>query len=196
MNTRNPGQEVPQGAGDDKARIGLLPAAPFDINSIRPRAAVLVLLWGEPVRVLVERKACSGSWKWGCDIALPGGTIEDGENPIEAALREAWEEAWVHPAMVEILGSLPVTRTRLGNITILPILAKPRGPICPMPRDREVDQVFWLRLDIIHEKPQTILHPKRGIRVKGYLLPGGGVLWGATLRILRLLWREKLGLNP
>jgi 8-oxo-dGTP pyrophosphatase MutT (NUDIX family) len=150
-----------------------------------PEAAVLVLVWGSPPRVLVERKACSTGGYWSCDVALPGGHVEEGETPEEAALREAWEEAWVYPRAVRIIGRLPPTMTKLRRISVVPVLAEPKGPLCPMPRSAEVDQVFWLKLDTVREALRIeIDHPVRGIKVKGYRVPGGGVLWGATLRIL------------
>jgi 8-oxo-dGTP pyrophosphatase MutT (NUDIX family) len=153
-----------------------------------PLASVLVLLWGRPPRVLVERKACNGQGYWRCDIALPGGHVKEGESPEQTALREAWEEAWVYPRAVEVLGALPETRTKFKETRIIPVLAKPRGPLCPMPRSEEVDQVFWLRLDEVKEdNRRKILHPARRILVRGIVLPGGGVLWGATLRILDAL---------
>jgi 8-oxo-dGTP pyrophosphatase MutT (NUDIX family) len=125
-----------------------------------------------------------------CDAALPGGHVREDESPVDAALREAWEEAWVHPRGVRVLGSLPPTRTRLGNIVIQPVLAEPRGPLCPMPHSSEVDQVFWLPLSLLRRRREEIVHPARGIRVVGYRLPGGAILWGATLRILDIVVRE------
>ncbi len=159
----------------------------FEGETFRADAAVLVLLWGEPPRVLLVRKNCSVGSYWSCDAALPGGRMREGETPEEAALREAWEEAWVHPAMVRVTGFLPVSRTRLRNITVVPVLAEPRGPLCPRPNSLEVDQVFWLPLSIVERRPEEIVHPARGIRVKGYRLVGGAVLWGVTYRILRTL---------
>ncbi len=60
------------------------------------------------------------------------------------------------------------------------------GPVDPMPRDPEVDAVFWVSLDQLHG-PTRVLHPVRGY-VEGVLLGRDLVLWGLSLRItLRLL---------
>jgi len=152
-------------------------------------AGVLALLWGDPVRVLVVRKSCSGGGYWACDIALPGGGVKPGEDPVSAALREAWEEAWVHPATVKVLGVLEPEYTRLGTHMVYPVLARPRGPLCPRPVSGEVDAVFWLPLGLLDKPPSGIDHPARGFRVEGYRV-GGGVLWGATLRILSRIYRR------
>lgn len=147
-------------------------------------AAVLALIWGTPERILVVRKSCSLDSYWSCDIALPGGHLKEGEDPVQAALREAWEEAWIHSSMIEVRGVLSPEKTLSGNRLIHPVIAEPKGPICPKPASREVDAVFWIPLSIIEDMPVEIKHPRRGIIVKGYRL-AGGVLWGATLRIIK-----------
>lgn len=150
-------------------------------------AAVLALLWGNPPRILVVRKSCRLESYWSCDIALPGGHVERGESLVEAALREAWEEAWIHPSMVEVEGLLPPEKTLVGGRLIYPVLARPKGPLCPKPASSEVDAVLWIPLSIAGTPTVKVKHPKRGLTVEGYRL-AGGVLWGATLRILRRLY--------
>ena len=150
------------------------------------RAAVLALVWGSPVRVLLVRKSCRGNSRWACDLALPGGRVEEGEDPVETALREAWEEACVPPRGVRVLGVFGVEYTRRGRIPIVPVLAVPRGPLCPRPCDSEVDAVIWAPLSVVAREPRLVLHPRMRVLVEGYPL-AGGVLWGATLRILQRL---------
>jgi 8-oxo-dGTP pyrophosphatase MutT (NUDIX family) len=121
------GSARPREGYDDKARLRgrfhHLEEMDRYLDSVRSRGievygAVLILLGGRPPQVLLERKSCAVEGPWSCDVSLPGGRIEPGESPVEAALREAWEEAWVHPRGVRVLGLLPPTRTRLGNIVI------------------------------------------------------------------------------
>lgn len=38
--------------------------------------------------------------------SFPGGVCEEGENPIEAALRETWEELGIKPGVIDVLGIL------------------------------------------------------------------------------------------
>lgn len=147
-------------------------------------SAVLAIVWGDPPRVLVVRKSCSSPGYWACDLALPGGSIEAGENPIATALREAWEEAGVHPSMVEVKGIIGVESAARGLRRVAIVLGKPRGPIDPKPSSEEVDFVGWLDLRLVLEEPREVLHPRRGV-VLGLELPGQLVLWGFTFRALR-----------
>ena len=149
-------------------------------------AAVLILLWGTPPRVLLVRKNCNLDGYWACDIALPGGHIREGESIEDTALREAWEEAWIFPRYVEIRAKLKPEKTLSGDRLIHPVVGLPKGPLCPRPASEEVDAVFLHPLSILEKRPERVLHPKRGIMVEGYEV-AGGVLWGATLRILRRL---------
>ena len=38
--------------------------------------------------------------------SFPGGLCEEGENPINAAIRETWEELGIKPDLIDILGAL------------------------------------------------------------------------------------------
>jgi len=156
-------------------------------------SAVLALVWGDPPRVLVVRKSCSSESYWACDVALPGGSIEPGERPEEAALREAWEESYVHPGLVELLGVAGVESAARGLRRVAVVLARPRGPLDPKPSSGEVDFVGWLSLSYALLEPREVEHPRRGV-VVGVKLPGDLVLWGFTLRVLRML-ALKLGVE-
>ena len=152
---------------------------------MQPTAAVLVLLWGEPPHVLLERKNCSVNNRFSCDIAFPGGRIKAGETPVEAALREAWEEAWIPPGMVRVIRSLGVFSTLSEpKIYTEAVLALPSGPIEARPRDPEVDAVFWVDITGL-PSPGEVYHAKRGRTVSGVRLGEGLILWGLTLRIVQ-----------
>ncbi|MGC9071107.1 MAG: NUDIX hydrolase [Acidilobus sp.] len=152
-----------------------------------PQAAVLVLTWGSPPHILVERKACAQGQRFACDLAFPGGRVAPGETPKQTALREAWEEAWVHPSAVKVIGSLGTFHTLSRPVIYTEaILGTVTGAVDPMPRDPEIDAVFWVRVDQI-PSPTRVLHPIRGY-VDGVLLGDNLILWGLSLRItLRLL---------
>ena len=55
------------------------------------------------------------------EICFPGGRIEPGENPVDAALRETWEELGLAPEQITLTGFLPLD-TRAGGRRVQPII--------------------------------------------------------------------------
>jgi 8-oxo-dGTP pyrophosphatase MutT (NUDIX family) len=156
-------------------------------TSLRAEAAVLALLDPSGRLVLLARKRCGGG-PWSCDAALPGGRIEEGEDEAAAALREAWEEAWVHPSMVSPVCLGPLHSTSRGGVIVRPVVAVARGPLCPRPSSGELDRVAWVPLEgVAGARPRVVRHP-RGRAVVGVELAGGFLVWGLTLRILQWLY--------
>jgi 8-oxo-dGTP pyrophosphatase MutT (NUDIX family) len=78
---------------DGQARWGLFGAAGVVFVTGLDRAAPLVLLQ-------LRSPWSHGGGTWSC----PGGALDEGEDPLEGALREAWEEIGPLPD-VEVVGS-------------------------------------------------------------------------------------------
>ncbi len=95
-------------------------------------AAVLVplVLHPEPTVLLTLRsadlKAHAGQ------VSFPGGRLEDGEDAVTAALREAEEEIGLHTSLPEIVGELPPLLTGTGFL-ITPVVALLRPPFALQP---------------------------------------------------------------
>ena len=69
------------------------------------RSAVLVPLYQDHagrVRVVLTKRPDTMRTHPG-DVVFPGGRIEPGESPIDAAIREAWEEVALPPEFVEVI---------------------------------------------------------------------------------------------
>ena len=49
------------------------------------------------------------------EISFPGGRIEEGENPAEAAVRETWEELGIHKDNIEVLSELDYATSKGGS---------------------------------------------------------------------------------
>ncbi|MEV0390546.1 CoA pyrophosphatase [Nonomuraea sp. NPDC050643] len=121
----------------------------FDRRQVPPaggvrRAAVTVCVLEDAERdpyVIVIRRAAHGRnpGQW----ALPGGRLDEGEQPVEAALRELAEETGV--TGVEVAGLLDDFVTDSGFV-ITPVVAF-GGRQDPVPDPREVASVHAVPLD-------------------------------------------------
>lgn len=128
-------------------------------------------------------------------IAFPGGRIDPGEDPIDAALREAHEELLLDPKCVEVIGSLGTYRTVTGYM-IAPVLGvvPPDTPLTP--HEHEVAEWFEAPL-------RALLDPAKHVRRTALfggqerhyyeILWNGRKIWGATAAIIvnlsrRLQW--------
>ena len=60
-------------------------------------------------------------------VSFPGGSIDPGETPVEAALREAQEETGLDPAGVDVFGELPELWLPPSNFAVTPVLGWWRG---------------------------------------------------------------------
>ena len=93
-------------------------------------AAVMCLLFesgGEANVVLTRRSAHLRSH--GGEVSFPGGRLQAGELPLQAALREAKEEIGVDPAIIEVIGQLtPLTTVRSPALVHCFVARLPAGP--------------------------------------------------------------------
>jgi 8-oxo-dGTP pyrophosphatase MutT (NUDIX family) len=94
---------------------------------------------GEPGILLLHRPSDMRSHPG--QIAFPGGKIDPGESPVEAALREAHEELGINPGDVRVIGTSDVYRTHSG-FEITPVLGIIPPDIEIIPNPTEVAQWF------------------------------------------------------
>lgn len=155
--------------------------------------AVLIPTWRDPageLRLVLIRRSPHGTH--GNQIAFPGGKVEPGETPREAALREAHEEVGLEPSRVEIVEALPVLKTAATDWRVAPFLAKIRRPDSWRPDAREVVEIFEPTLAQLRDPA------RRGVAVEDfrpYAAPQptphielhGHHVWGMTYRVLEPL---------
>lgn len=77
--------------------------------------------------------------------AFPGGRIDAGETPLEAALREVHEEVALHATELELLGQLDDYPTRSGYV-MTPFVFWASADAEPTPNPAEVHSVHRIRI--------------------------------------------------
>lgn len=170
----------------------------FDLNPgvsrperlLRP-AAVLIPIIAEPegATVLMTRRSDSLASHTG-QIAFPGGRLDPGETAVEAALREAWEEVALDPAVVEVLGLGDAYETGTGFM-VTPVVGWLRETPTVTPSPDEVAEVFEVPWDFLMD---PVNHRRDSYEIEGaarrwfWAMPWGErYIWGVTAGILKAL---------
>jgi len=106
-----------------------VPAAVMVAVTDRPEPGVILTVRREDMRTHAGQ------------VAFPGGRIDDGEDAVAAALREAWEEIGLDPAEAEVVGEIDPYRTVTGFI-VTPVLAVVMPDQALSPHEHEVADWF------------------------------------------------------
>jgi len=151
------------------------------------RAAVLVPLYeADALRLILTRRPDDMRTHAG-DVVFPGGSIEPSDDgPVEAALREAWEEIGIPPERVEVLGGLEPVRTRSAGMLVAPVVARVERPAELIPEPGEVDIVIEPSIEELLDDEAWRVEEWQGHRLWFYEFPEG-TLWGATAVVVREL---------
>lgn len=87
------------------------------------------------------------------DVCFPGGSLEKGETPEQAAVREACEELLIRPEQIEVIDCFRKTASPSGG-SVTAFAALIDGYAGRFSRD-EVDHVFTMPLDwFLHHEPE------------------------------------------
>jgi 8-oxo-dGTP pyrophosphatase MutT (NUDIX family) len=163
-------------------------------DDIVPRRGAVLMLFGDgppgPHVLLTERAHHMRSHP--AQVSFPGGSVDEGETPVEAALREGQEETGLEPAGVEVFAELPELWLPPSNFAVTPVLAWWREPSDVRVVDPdEVHAVYRVPLDELLDARHrvSVRHPS------GWVGPGfvigddkDVILWGFTAGILSRLF--------
>lgn len=159
-----------------------------------PRRGAVLMLFGEGPTgrhlLLTERAHHMRSHPG--QVSFPGGSLDPGETPRAAALREAEEETGLDPSGVEVFAELPELYLPPSNFAVTPVLgwwARPT-PVRAVDPD-EVHEVFL-------EPIEELLDPAHRLSVRhpsGWVGPGFVIgetkdvlLWGFTAGVVARLF--------
>lgn len=178
---------------------------PKEIGSYK-RSSVMILLYEEndEIYLILEKRALNLRHQPG-DVCLPGGKIEEGETPIEAAIRETVEELGIDKEDLEVYSAMDYLITPF-SVIMYPFVAKIKELKDTYSKD-EVDSLIKIPLKFLLEN-EPIYHEGELIVDRGedfpYDLIRGGegykfskcmyetyfyiwkdeVIWGHTARII------------
>ncbi len=91
--------------------------------------------------------------------ALPGGRIDDGETPLEAAIREIEEEIYLQVGEVDLLGRLDDYPTRSGYV-ISPFVFWAPADADPQPNPDEVASIHRIAIRELRREPRFVSIPE------------------------------------
>jgi 8-oxo-dGTP pyrophosphatase MutT (NUDIX family) len=159
---------------------------------IRPAAVLIpVVDHPQPTVLLTQRSAHLNEHAG--QISFPGGKIDATDaSPLDAALREAFEEVGLKREFIDPIGYLDLYATGFG-FRILPTVARVRPGFKLRINEGEVDDAFEVPLAFLMNPENHQVHSKefRGMTRSYYAMPfAERYIWGATAGILRVLYER------
>lgn len=154
------------------------------------KSAVLAFFYpvnGKPHLALIQRPDYGGVH--GGQISFPGGKIEtEDKSPLDAALRETWEEIGIVQDNVQVLGPMTEVYVLASNFLVYPFIgyADHRPDFVTDPR--EVDELLEVPFEWFLERErlkEKVIRSKAGFNLNApYFDVHGRVLWGATAMMI------------
>lgn len=157
----------------------------------RRASAVLAAftLRDDDTEAVVLTQRADGLRKHAGQVAFPGGVLDPGETDVEAALREAWEEAGILPEDVHILGALPALHIPVSGFDVVTVVGWWKTGTTVAGNINEVASVQVVPVDMLVDPDNrcTAVTPQ-GVETPGFKV-GHLFVWGFTAFVLSELLR-------
>jgi 8-oxo-dGTP pyrophosphatase MutT (NUDIX family) len=145
-------------------------------------AAVLAPLVEEPDLSLIFTVRADALSRHPGEVSFPGGLVDEGESPVDAARREAFEEIGLDPALPRLVGALPPVHTYVSAILVIPFV----GLLTFLPdlfaAEAEIKEIVRVPLASLAAIEESMELPRADGSVwHGWAYPvDGHTIWGAT----------------
>lgn len=154
---------------------------------LRSGAALLLVYPRDGVPSILLTLRHSGLPHHAGQVSLPGGAVEPGETPEQAALREAEEEVGVRACDVRVLGTLTPLHIPVSKFLLVPVVAVSATELRFHAHAPEVEAVLEPSLADLGSASVVGLE-RRGSGEAAFevpfLLVEGQRVWGATAMVL------------
>lgn len=168
-----------------EARLRATQRSALHVKGFR-RAAVLVPVLPRPegLQLLFTVRSADLSRHAG-QISFPGGGLDSGEDAVDAALRETWEEVGVRLDRSAILGMLDDLPSPAGYVAT-PVVAVMEPGAALRPNPAEVADVFVAPVaELLEITPSWEERRVEGVRRRIHFYPWNGrLIWGFTGNVL------------
>lgn len=168
----------------------------------KTRAAVAMILrqGRNGLELLFIQRALYENDPWSGNLAFPGGKVQQGEEPRQAAERETAEEIGLDLSDARYLGEMPVVRGSHLPVQVSCFVYWLNGSRPRLVLNGEVQDTYWADLDELDDPRRHLIAPVRfggeEFEVPAVRLPwpGSPVLWGLTYRlVMRFLEMQRDG---
>jgi NAD(P)H-hydrate repair Nnr-like enzyme with NAD(P)H-hydrate epimerase domain/8-oxo-dGTP pyrophosphatase MutT (NUDIX family) len=188
---------VPDGRrlrADLAAALASVPHGARDVPEGGRVGSVLVLLVDDEqhgIEVVLTRRHLEMRSHPG-QVAFPGGRVDEGEDLVDAALREAQEEIALDPASVTVLGRGRTFYLPPSRFWVAPVVAWWDAPHELVASPDEVDEVLRVPLTALFDPARWRAVPLSAGGATWAWQLDDDLLWGATAIVLALLLGEVL----
>jgi 8-oxo-dGTP pyrophosphatase MutT (NUDIX family) len=155
------------------------------------KAAVLALFFNTngDTELILTRKA-QGIGYHSDQISFPGGTVEEKETTVQAALRETKEEIGIDKKFIEVIGRFHDDSVPISKYIVTPYAALLKTQPVFKLQTSEVKEIFTVPFEFFLDEsnyiPQNVIIRGNELTVDGYNY-NDRIIWGLTCRFIRTL---------